>query len=349
METLRVGFIGLGGICRQRHLPGLMRIPGVDLVAVSNRSRASSEAAAKEFGFASVHDDWHEIIAREDIDAVFIGTWPYMHREMSVAALKAGKHVFCQARMAMNLGGALEMRAAARAAGRVAMLCPVPFGLSVGKTVARLLAEGAVGSPRIIAVRSFSGAWRDPEAPANWRKDHRLSGLNMQTLGMYAEVLHRWFGPTRALVAEALTVTPARRDGAGAPLDVQIPDQVSVTARMDGGLTAQYLISGLMARPCERIEIFGDAGALDYDIDTETLWRVDPDGGRTVVEIPPDEAYDVKQWRVEEDFINAVRHGAEYHPDFEDGVRYMRFVQAVHDSAAAGAVVALDDDHPGAK
>src|SRR4051794_33151952 len=97
---LKLGFIGAGGIARSQHLPNLKKIDGVKMVAVANRSRESSESVAKEYGIHEVMDDWKPLIARPDLDAIFIGTWPYMHREMSIAALKAGKHVFCQARMA---------------------------------------------------------------------------------------------------------------------------------------------------------------------------------------------------------------------------------------------------------
>lgn len=343
MAPLRIGFIGLGGICRQRHVPGLLRQPDIAFTAVANRGRASAEAAAREFGIPQVLDSWEEVVARDDVDAVLIGTWPYLHRDISVAALAAGKHVFCQARMAMNLAEALEMRDAARRADRVAMLCPVPFGLSVDRAVARLLAEDALGAVRSVRVMSLNGAWTDPEAPMTWRKDHRLSGLNMQTLGMHAEVLHRWFGPTRSVSAQAAIHTPERRDLTGEFVEVRIPDQVSVNAVLGDGILAQYLISGVAPFPRESLEVIGEKAALFYDIDRDFLSLTGPDGAATPVEIRPEEAYDVRQWRVEEDFVRAVREGAEYHPDFDDGVRYMQVVQAVADSAESGETVELED------
>ncbi len=104
MNTIRVGFVGLGGICRSRHVPGLRRLDGVDIVAVANRTRESSERAAAQFGIPEVCDSWQQIVERDDIDAVFIGTWPYLHKDVSIAALNSGKHVFCQARMARDRG-----------------------------------------------------------------------------------------------------------------------------------------------------------------------------------------------------------------------------------------------------
>src|SRR5687767_15996318 len=100
--TIRVGFIGAGGNSRLHHIPKLKAQPGVELTAVANRSKESGERAAKEFGIARVETDWRAIVAAPDIDAVCIGTWPYTHAEMTIAALEAGKHVLCEARMAMN-------------------------------------------------------------------------------------------------------------------------------------------------------------------------------------------------------------------------------------------------------
>ncbi len=359
MEKIRVGFVGLGGICRERHVPGLTEIPDVEIVAVANRSRESSEAAAGAFGIPNVCGSWRELVQREDVDAVFIGTWPYMHREVSVAALEAGKHVFCQARMARNLEEARAMLAAARNSDRVAALCPVPFGLSVDKVIARVLREGDLGDVRFVRVQSFSGAWADPEAPATWRKDHRLSGLNVQTLGMYAEVIHRWFGWTRTVSALTQTFVPERETPGGERIEVQIPDQAVFNTIQDKGVAVQYAIIGTTALGGDAIEIFGSKGRLYYDVGADVLYKSVPtdeaptelpvlgrstEAGLTLVPIREDEAYDVTHWRVEQDFIDAIREGKPYHPDFEDGLRYMQVVQAVHDSATAGRTITIDGE-----
>jgi predicted dehydrogenase len=334
MDTIRVGFVGLGGICRSRHVPGLRRIEGVDIVAVANRSRESSERAAQEFGIPDVCDSWEELVARDDIDAVFIGTWPYMHHPISVAALDAGKHVFCQARMAMDYPEAKAMYQRAQETGLVAMLCPVPVGLSIDATIARVLREGCLGDVRLVRVQSFSNACASPDAPMNWRKDHRLSGLNMLTLGMYAEVIHRWFGWTRTVSAQTQTFVSERTDETGARVAVQIPDQVLFTAEMDGGIPAQYTFSAAVHHGKDLVEIYGSKGTLRYDVDADVLYGAAADETDFApVTINPEDAYDVHTWRVEEDFINAIRQGSEYHPNFEDGMRYMQVVQAVYESA----------------
>ena len=114
-ESIRVGVIGAGANTRTKHIPNLQAIDGVEVVSVCNRSRDSSQRAADEFGIPQVYAHWWELIAAEDTNAIVIGTWPYMHHRLTIAALEAGKHVMCEARMAMNAAEAIAMRAAARA------------------------------------------------------------------------------------------------------------------------------------------------------------------------------------------------------------------------------------------
>jgi predicted dehydrogenase len=96
--TIRIGIAGAGGIARQRHLPGFARLDGVEVVSVANRSRASAERVAKDFGIGRVHDDWRALVTDPGLDAVVIGTWPYLHHPITLAALAAGKHVLTEGR-----------------------------------------------------------------------------------------------------------------------------------------------------------------------------------------------------------------------------------------------------------
>ena len=111
-DTIRVGVVGAGGNTRLHHIPKLKKISGVEIATVANRSRASSEKVAKEFGIPRVHDNWQDLVNDPAIDAVVIGTWPYMHCPITLAALAAGKHVLTEARLAMNAGGRPSARRA---------------------------------------------------------------------------------------------------------------------------------------------------------------------------------------------------------------------------------------------
>src|SRR5215207_6202500 len=138
-ERVGIGFIGAGGIAKQRHLPGLQKVPGVEFVSVANRRRESAEQVAGEWGFKSVRDDWRQVLDDPAVDAVFIATPPYLHKEATLAALKAGKHVFCQARMAMNYADAKEMYDASQKSDRTTALCVAPHYLNGQRVVQRLI------------------------------------------------------------------------------------------------------------------------------------------------------------------------------------------------------------------
>ncbi|SVC83048.1 uncharacterized protein METZ01_LOCUS335902, partial [marine metagenome] len=108
-KMISVGVIGAGANTKLLHIPNLQAIKGVEVVAVANRTLQSSRKVAKNFGIPTVFENWEDIIFHDSIDAVCIGTWPYMHAPMTIAALEAGKHVLCEARMALNSGEASEM------------------------------------------------------------------------------------------------------------------------------------------------------------------------------------------------------------------------------------------------
>src|SRR3954470_427122 len=169
-NPLRVGLVGAGGNTRSRHVPGLRAVPGVEIVAVCNRRPESTAAAAAEFGIPRTFDRWKDLVADPGVDAVMIGTWPYLHCEITLAAFAAGKHVLTEARLAMNAAEAHKMFAASRAHPKlVAQVVPSPFGLSFDKHVRRLVADGFIGELREAELVSRNGALADPAAPLSWR------------------------------------------------------------------------------------------------------------------------------------------------------------------------------------
>ena len=317
---------------RTRHLPGLQKRSDVEIVAVSNSTYESSEKfASANVPHAVPMQNWPELVALPDIDIVWIGTPPYMHSAVTISALEAGKHVFCQARMSNDLAEAEEMLATSRRFPHlVTMLCPPPYGMRGDLVVKRLLSEGYIGEPHTIRLQSFSGNYLDPNAPAHWRQRIEISGLNVLTLGIYVEVLNRWFGDIDGVFARAKTLYPDRQG-----YNVIVPDALSVQCSFANGAEGMLEFSGIQSHGTgDRMEVYGSGGALIYDFTADTI-RAGQLGDRTLheVEIPKELA---REWAVEDDFVDAVKSGGELrpHPSFEDGVRYMRVVQAVSDSRA---------------
>src|SRR5919205_4198416 len=146
-NKLRIGIVGGGAIVRTRHLPALKKHPEVEIVAVSNSTYESSEKFCNEnLPQATPMRNWADLLALPDLDVIWIGTPPYMHSAVTISALEAGKHVFCQARMSMDLAEAEEMLATARRfPNLVTMLCPPPMGMKGDLVVKKLFDENYLG------------------------------------------------------------------------------------------------------------------------------------------------------------------------------------------------------------
>jgi predicted dehydrogenase len=340
-DRIRIGIVGAGGIVKERHLPGFSKIEGVEITAVCNRTPESTAQVAGRYGIPHALVGWRELIEHPEVDAVLVGTWPYLHAEVSIAALAAGKPVFCQARMARDAAEARAMLAAQKKSGQVAMLCPAPMGLKAGRTFQRLLAEKVIGKPLTLRITSLNGIYLDHDSPLHWRQDRELSGHNVLTLGIYAEVLRRWFGNPVAVQAMSQTHVSRRFDPrAGEEREVTVPDAVWVHADMGRGTVAQFNLSGLAhLAPSDRMEVYGCHGTLVYDFkaDRILLGRME-DEALKEVPIPDDEW---RMWEVELDFIRAVRGEAPPWPSFEDGVAYMDVVEAVARSSQTGQRIEL--------
>jgi predicted dehydrogenase len=340
---IKVGIIGAGNNTRVRHIPGLQAVDGVEIVSVCNRSRESSQRVADQFHIPKVYDDWRELMAAGDTNAIVIGTWPYMHAELSCAALDAGKHVMCEARMAMNAAEAHTMLNKSRQhPDLVAQIVPSPFTLRVDQTIKDLIAEGYLGELYSLVVRGVAPEFANPDAPIHWRQQKHLSGYNILNMGIWYEATMRWVGQATRVFAQTRIGVKQRRDPeTGAMVEVDIPDHVDITTELAGGGQGTYNFSAVSGLgPTPGAWLFGSKGTLHFDQSSNKLL-----GGKAgekelrEITIPPEKA---GKWRVEEEFVNAVR-GLEKitHTNFEDGVKYMEFTEAVYRSAESGRAVAL--------
>jgi predicted dehydrogenase len=337
-QVIRVGFVGAGNNTRRHHIPKLKAQPGVRLIAVANRSRESGERVAREFDIERVVADWRDVVRAPDVDAVCIGTWPYLHAEVTIAALEAGKHVLCEARMAMNAGEARRMLEASRRAPElVAQLVPAPHTLEVDSTLTELVADGRLGEVLAVEIQATQQPrFADPSEPLHWRQDVALSGHNILNMGIWYEAMVRWLGPARRVMAVGKVAVPRRRDATGAWRDVDIPDHVDILANLARGAVARLRFSAIAALgPAAEAWIFGSDGTVRLEADARRLWA--GRRGETALREVPIAPERRIGWRVEEEFVNAIRGREKVtRTTFEDGVAYMEFTDAVARSLATG-------------
>lgn len=342
-DTLGIGFIGAGGNTRLRHIPGFAGQEGVRLLTVANRSEESSREVADTFGIERISPDWESVVADPEVDAVCIGTWPYLHAPATVAALKAGKHVLTEARMAADLAGARDMLEASQARpDLVAQIVPSPFTLELDKTVQNLLHSGELGEIREVHVAHTHSAYLDPGAPLTWRQDPRYSGINMLTMGIYHEVIQRWFKePMRVEAATGAVFVPQRTHWeSGERLPVELPDSLLIHGRVGQHALLNYHFSGMDSGAGQNeIRLVGEKAALRVDVGAGKLYLSGAGAAEEPLEIDPATR---RGWRVETDFVESIRTGRPVElTSFAEGVRYMEFTQAVWDAFS------LDPSSPG--
>ena len=346
-NTIRVGLIGAGGNTRSRHIPGLKEQSGVALAAVANRSVASGQAIADEFGVEKVCADWREIMSDPDIDAVCIGTWPYMHAPLTIAALEAGKHVLCEARMALNAAEGRQMLDVSRRHPHlVAQIVPSPMTLPFDRTIIDMISDGYIGDLIALDGRIAAGSdFPNWDAPYHWRHDRVLSGNNIMTMGIWYEGIMRWVGTMKTVHAIGQSVVKHRKDADGRRQASEIPDHVDITGEMEQGGQMRLnvtTVAGLAAAPID-IHIFGTDGTLRLyqERGGETRLAAGKRGDDALADVT---IADAKRgaWRVEEEFINAIRGKEEVtHTDFATAVKYVEWTDAVSRSLRQREVVKL--------
>jgi predicted dehydrogenase len=340
-DRIRVGIVGAGGIVGSRHIPGLRRMPNVEIVAVANRSLASSQRAAAEFGIPHAYASWEELIAADGIDAVLIGTWPYMHKPITLAALESGRHVLCQARMAMNAAEAREMLAASqRRSNLVCMLVPSSSGYSIDRAMLSLIGGDLLGEILSVDVHRLQRGFANFGGELDWRHDVQYSGINVLNVGAIYELMLRWLGPGNRVMAKTRVHVPTRRTEQGVQVSAAIPDHVEVLYELANGAPVHMVFSETtgLSRGND-MWIFGSEGTIRVDNANNILLGRRGDNELTAHANPPEGPY---RHRVEEEFINAIR-GIEpvSMNTFEIGVRYMEWTEAIYRSADSGSTVSL--------
>ena len=288
-----------GSWARHRIIPTLQALEGVKLVAVANRRRHTAEQASLEFGIPTASDDWRMLVEADDIDAVYIGGWPFLHERVTLAALDAGKHVLVEAHMANNAHEARRMLDKANANPHlVAQVVTVGRLMKAERTVQELLAGGYLGDLYAIEVNVTEGL-TEFDRPLPRRFDRSLSGNNYLYVGVWYEELMRWVGEATKVIAMTKTCYPIQRDEEGDVVMMSMPDHLGILADFACGAQATMRFSAVAGfAPPSALWLFGSKGTLHFDQQNQRLYNAQR-GETTLREIaiPPEKQ---GRWRVTE-------------------------------------------------
>jgi len=211
MEKLRLGLIGCGDIAFRSYLPAIKEMANrIDLVAVCDTDVARAERAKAEYGARQVFADAEEMLAKASLDGVMVLTSMVPHGSLSIMALEAGKHVYVEKPMAVELTQADRMLELSESKGLVLSCAPSTILLSAFQRVKQLIDSGEVG--RITFVHAI-GAHHGPARWDGYTSDptwfYQKGAGPLFDLAVYpVQILTQLFGPVQRVSAFAGLAVP---------------------------------------------------------------------------------------------------------------------------------------------
>jgi predicted dehydrogenase len=272
-RTLRVGIIGVsadGGWAKESHVPAVQVLPGLDLAAVASNGQAKSDAAARAFGVKAAYASGADLIRDPDIDLVSVCVGGPDHRELVLAALAAGKHVYCEWPLGRNTAEAVEMGAAVDSAG-VHAAVGLQTRMNPAAIRAReLIVSGAIGRP--LSAHAYSSTVGfGPIVPTMYLYLEKAeNGVNLITI-QGAHTIDLAIGVLGGLAdMSALTTTQYSEIKVGDDRKRQVRetfDHLLVQSRLsDGGALSLEVAGGRPPGDTPfRLEVIGEKGTLALD------------------------------------------------------------------------------------
>jgi predicted dehydrogenase len=341
--TVGVAVIGTG-FGATVAVPSFAATPGASVRAVCGRRLERAREIAEQHNVPFATDDLDQLLAREDVDLVFVTTPPHLHRETVLAALDAGKHVLCEKPFGLSPADAVAMleRAEQR---RLLHFLDFEFRTDPARReLGRRVARGDLGEVRHVVVTAMVAGLRFPVMNRDgWWQRRELGGGWLGAMGShYFDAIRVWCGEIVSVSCHLET----RRSHLGEGVDA-----TPITA--DDGFTARLVTergvvcvvdtaSSVGASAGPRVEVAGTEGAAVLEHD-HLLTLIDPAGERERHDLtPPLDPHAhpslaaTTVWVGE--VVDAVRTGTQLAPNFVDGLRVQEVIAAARRSSDEGGV-----------
>jgi predicted dehydrogenase len=273
MRTIGVGLIGTGfmGKCHALAWAGVRTVFNdtavVRRVMLCEVEEELARRRADEFGFEASTTDWRALIADPAVEVVSITTPNALHAPMAIAALEAGKHVWCEKPMAPTLADAERMAAAARASGRVAILGYNYIQSPAVRFIANLLNGGVIGRLTHFRVEMDEDYMADAEAPFSWRSERSAGYGALDDFAVHPlSLISTLIGLPSEVFGEMSKPYPDRPDGGGRRA-VETFDIATALLRMPDGASGTIQVNRCAWGRKGRLQLqaFGVRGAIVFD------------------------------------------------------------------------------------
>ncbi len=348
----------------------------VRLHTICGRNESGVKAAAEKFGWDNYETDWKKVVANPEIDVIDISTPGDSHAEISIAASKAGKIVFCEKPIGNTLEEAQAMLDAAKASGRPTAVFHAYRKAPAVALAKRMIDEGKLGTIYHVRATYLQDWIADPEFPLVWRLQKEKAGsgahgdlgahiidLARHLVGEFSEVcgmLHT-FIKKRPILAEA----DDRLGGkAGSEMgDVTVDDASVFLAKFDNGAIGTFEATRMAVgrKNYNRIEINGSKGSIVFNVEKmneleyfDNTESEETHGFRVIQVTEGSHPYTGSYWPVghivgyEHTFINlladaitAIHENKPIDPDYEDGLKNQIVLDAVERSSETRAWVKI--------
>jgi len=301
MDKLRYGLIGCGDISRKRVAPAFRDLDVCELVAVNRARTELAEAFAREFGARRWYDTWGELLRDDEVDAVYVATPHDQHKEQTIAAAEAGKHVLCEKPMALNARDCREMIDACRRNDVRLGVAYYRHHYPVLARIKEMAAAGELGKITLIQINAFEVHDLKPGDPKYWTFVREQSGGGpMMGFGCHRiEVMTHLLGP----VAKAESVLENSLYD-----EREVEDNAAALLRFDSGAIGMLCVSNAVQEPSDTLDVYGSRGSVHVAVLNEGGMRVWTRDGERTEEHPPHA--NIHQPLIE-DFTRAVLEGRE--------------------------------------
>jgi predicted dehydrogenase len=319
------------GIAYARYLA--TRVPGAVLQAVSDVRPEAAEAARAECGAAQAYSDFNDLVGDPAVDAVVVMTPTKLHKDVVIAAARAGKPIFCEKPLSLGLDDAEAMRAAVARSGvffQLGFMRRFDAGYAAAK---RKIEAGEIGKPCV-----FKSSSKDKARPSvDYLRPENSGGLFID-MGIHDFDLARWFmGEVTSVHSTGGVLAYPEMDGIGDW------DNAISTVRFASGCIGSVSLSrnGVYGYGIHT-EILGTAGTLQIGYDRETPVLVMKDGAIAHDTVPGfyerfENAYIVQL----QNFIENLRQDRSPPITLQDGIAAQRVALAATESARTGQVVTV--------
>ena len=373
-NLLNVGLIGSGFMGKTHALAwrNVKAVMGssqeIGLHSLCDMPADQAQAMAGQFGFANATSDWHAMVADPAIDVVSITTPNRMHKDMALAAIEAGKHVWCEKPMALTLDEARVMEAAAKARGVTTMVGYNYIHNPAFRHAQRLIADDVIG--RVVHFRGWvdEDYQADPDLPWTWRA--RIADAGLGTLGdlgcHLVSMAYGLCGPIDSLIAEMQTVHDTRPlpDGTGRAT-VENEDTATALVRFASGVHGSIATSRSAWGRKNKLawEVHGTKGMICFEqerMNELQLYTNDgpkaQQGFRTILSGPehapfgnfcpaPGHQLGFGDLKIIEAaaLLHAIETGQPAHPDFNAALEFEKVIHAIATSANEERRVAIEE------